>query len=111
MASGTTGRRAKGDPRGPFRQASDGMHSLRERVTKRYPPAANAVFWSAVVLPYTSLDFDSEEWHPWQLIDSAGYRSASLAESCLGVLARARHFLASKRSAGWFDRGLRPPYR
>jgi hypothetical protein len=97
------GKEPKGDPRGPFRQASDGMHSLRERLTKRYPAAGSAVFWSAVVLPYTSLDFRSEEWHSWQLIDSPRYRSASLAETCAAVLDRAREFLAGKRSAGWFD--------
>lgn len=103
------GREPKGDPRGPFRQAADGMHSLRERLTKRYPPAARAVFWSAVILPYTSLDFESEEWHAWQLIDSARYRSASLAASCMSVLASAREFLASKRSARWFDPGSPVP--
>lgn len=97
------GKEPKGDPRGPFRQASEGMHSLRERLAKRYPPAASAVFWSAVVLPYTSLDFESEEWHSWQLIESPRYRSASLAETCEAVLDRARGFLRAKRSAGWFD--------
>lgn len=97
------GKELKGDPRGPFRQASEGMHSLRERLHKRYPPAARAMFWSAVVLPYTSLDFESEEWHPWQLIDSARYRSTSLAACCLGVLDRARAFLAKAGSARWFD--------
>src|SRR5579862_721922 len=103
------GQEPKGDPRGPFRQASEGMHSLRVRLVKRYPPAASAVFWSAVILPYTSLDFHSEEWHPWQLIDSARYRSASLAESCQSVLDRAREFLASRGSAGWFDPEARVP--
>lgn len=97
------GKEPKGDPRGPFRQAADGMHSLRERLTKRYPPAGGAVFWSAVVLPYTSLDFQPAEWHAWQLIDSGLYRSASLAESCMKVLTSAREFLATKRTAGWFD--------
>lgn len=97
------GQEPKGDRRGPFRQASDGMHSLRERLVKRHPAVGSAVFWSAVVLPYASLDFQSEEWHPWQLIDSARYRSASLAESCQNVLARAREFLAAKPTAGWFD--------
>lgn len=96
------GQEPKGDPRGPFRQASDGMHSLRERLVKRYPAAGGVVFWSAVVLPYATLDFQSEEWHPWQLIDSARYRSGSLAESCQNVLARARDFLADKPTAGWF---------
>ncbi|MHB8718542.1 MAG: NERD domain-containing protein [Candidatus Dormibacteria bacterium] len=103
------GREPKGDPRGPFRQAAEGMHSLRERLARRYPPAASAVFWSAVVLPYTSLDFHSEEWHEWQLIDSPRYRSSSLAESCAGVLDRARSLLATKRSAGWFDPGSGSP--
>ncbi len=103
------GKDPKGDPRGPFRQAADGMHSLRERLTKRYPSAGKAVFWSAVILPYTSLDFQAEEWHSWQLIDGARYRSASLAESCARVLDRAREFLAGKRSAGWFDPDSRVP--
>lgn len=97
------GKEAKGDPRGPFWQAAEGMHSLRERLAKRCPAAGRAVFWSAVVLPYTSLDLESEEWHPWQLIDSARYRSASLAASCIDVLDRARHFLEGKDSARWFD--------
>lgn len=103
------GKEPKGEARGPFRQASEGMHSLRGRLTKRYPPAGSAVFWSAVVLPYTSLDFQSEEWHSWQLIDSPRYRSASLAETCAIVLDRAREFLGDKRSAGWFNPESRIP--
>ena len=97
------GTNPKGDPRGPFRQAAEGMHSLRERLAKRYPPTAGAVFWSAVVLLFTSLDFQSEEWHDWQLIDGSCYRTRSLAESCTTVLNRARGFLAEKRTAGWFN--------
>jgi hypothetical protein len=97
------GKEPKGDPRGPFRQASEGMHSLRARLAKRCPPAAKAVFWTAVVLPYASLDFESEEWHSWQLIDSARYRSAPLAASCADVLDRARRFLEDRESARWFD--------
>jgi hypothetical protein len=97
------GQNPKGDPRGPFRQASDAMHSLRKRLVRRYPAVGGAVFWSAVILPYTNLDFQSEEWHPWQLIDGSRYRSASLAESCQNVLASARDFLTQKPSAGWFN--------
>jgi hypothetical protein len=97
------GHEAKGNARSPFRQAAEGMHSLREVLRRRYPATAKMVFWSAVILPYTSLDFASEEWHSWQLIDGRHYRSASLADSCLGVLARARDFLTGRRSAGWFD--------
>ncbi len=97
------GKQPKGDPRGPFRQAAEGMHSLRQRVEKRFAPASKLLFWSAVCLPYTSLDFEAEEWHPWQLIDSGTYRSQSFATSCVRVLDRAREFLREKETARWFD--------
>lgn len=103
------GREAKGDPRGPLRQAAEGMHSLRERLKKRYPPSTRMVFWSAVCLPYTSLDFEAEEWHPWQLIDGNAYRAASLAASCEKVIDSAREFLHGRESARWFDPGLSVP--
>jgi AAA domain len=70
---------------------------------KEVPGCREGSLWSAVVLPYASLDFESEEWHPWQLIDSARYRSASLAASCTDVLDRAQRFLEGKQSARWFD--------
>ena len=103
------GRDAKGDPRGPFRQASDGMYSLRERLVKRRPQASRAVFWSAAIFPYTSLDFEPEEWHSWQVIDANRYRAGSLAASCLEVLDRARELLATRPSATWFDGGSEFP--
>jgi DNA replication protein DnaC len=97
------GKEPKGDPRGPFLQASEGMHSLRQRVEKRLSTASKILFWSAVCLPYTSLDFKAEEWHRWQLIDSVAYRAQSLAASCLQVLDRASEFLREKETARWFD--------
>jgi len=97
------GRQGKGDPRGPFRQASDGMHSLRERLATRRPESSKAVFWSAVVFPYTTFDFQPEEWHRWQIIDSGRYRAGSLATSCENILDLARKLLATKPSARWFD--------
>lgn len=105
------GKDARGEARGPFRQGADGMHSLRERLCKRRPELARVVFWSAVILPYTTLEFQPEEWHPWQLIDSARYRSSSLAASCARVLERARALLQTKETAGWFDPGARIPSR
>lgn len=99
----------RGDPRGPFRQAAEGMHSLRERLCRRRAALARIPFWSAVVLPYTSLDLEPEEWHEWQVIDSARYRSGSLAASCAEVMTRARSLLATKSTAGWFDPGARAP--
>jgi DNA polymerase III delta prime subunit len=97
------GRDDKGDPRGPFRQASEGMHSLRERLVRRRPESARAAFWSAVVFPYTPFNFEPEEWHSWQVIDTGRYRGGSLAASCEDILDRARALLAKTPSAQWFD--------
>lgn len=105
------GKDSRGDHRGPFRQAAEGMHSLRNRVVKRFAPASRMIFWSAVCLPYTSLDFPAEEWHPWQLIDSLTYRSGSLATSCLRVLDEAREFLRGRPTSGWFDPQANTPTR
>jgi len=103
------GREGKGDPRGPFRQAADGMHSLRERLVKRRPESSRAVFWSGVVFPYTAFEFEPEEWHRWQVIDSTRYRARSLAASCEDILDRARELLATKQSARWFDSSAAVP--
>jgi DNA polymerase III delta prime subunit len=103
------GRDEKGDPRGPFRQASDGMHSLRERLARRRPESTRVVFWSAVVFPYTTFTFEPEEWHWWQVIDSGRYRAGSFAASCEEIVDRARALLATKPSAQWFDPGAAFP--
>src|SRR6185437_13784882 len=45
-----------GDPRGPFRQASEGMHSIRARIAAKAPGLAGVVFWSAVAFPYVTFE-------------------------------------------------------
>lgn len=64
----------KGDPRGPFKQVSDSMHSIREYVVKQRPDLSRVVFWSAVVFPYVPFSDASNEWHSWQVIGSLGLR-------------------------------------
>src|SRR5260370_424354 len=58
------------DPRGPFKQASHAMHSLRKQLVARYPALSRVLFWSAVIFPYVPFQEQSGEWHPWQVIDS-----------------------------------------
>lgn len=96
-------------PRGPFRQASEATHSLREFVTKRAPQLGGILFWSAVCfthVPFT-LSFPAE-WHEWQVIDSADLRARPLSELIRAVLAHARS-LAVSRSNGWFDSASQQP--
>ena len=93
------------DPRGPFRQASEAMHSIRSRLLKRRPEFSNVLFWSAVVFPYLDFKFPSNEWHDWQVIDAEKFRRRPLSVSVEDVLKNAGNFLASCDTARWFKPG------
>jgi len=96
------GRDAQGDPRGPFRQASEAMHSLRSKIQRQCPQLSHVLFWSAVLFPYVEFSIASPEWHPWQVIDAAHFRSAPSSETILTVLENARDYLAATKTARWF---------
>jgi hypothetical protein len=96
-----------GEPRGPFKQAAEASHSLRESVTTRVAAAAGVPFWSAVALPYVSFDDRSPEWHDWQVIDKQVLSSRSLSDAIVGVLRGARTHLGG--STTWFDPGSPEP--
>lgn len=66
------GRDPKGDPRGPFKQASEAMHSLRKQVVQHDPALLRVLFWSAVAFPYVEFSAASDEWHSWQIINALG---------------------------------------
>jgi hypothetical protein len=93
------------DPRGPFRQASEAMHSIRKRLLKTRPDMAHIPFWSAVVFPYIDFKTSSNEWHDWQVIDAALFREYPLAASIENVLKSARAFLSTCPTARWFNTG------
>ena len=46
------GQGGSGDSRGPFRQASEGMHTLRRRVAAAFPRLRAMLFASAVLFPF-----------------------------------------------------------
>jgi hypothetical protein len=91
----------KPDARGPFRQASDAMHTLRQRIAKVRPDLANIVCWSAVIFPYVEFSARSDEWHEWQVIDAQRFRSGALPDLLRLVLLQARSYLHQKGEA-WF---------
>lgn len=94
------------DPRGPFRQASEAMHSIRNRLLRKRPDLAHVLFWSAVIFPYIDFKTSSNEWHNWQVIDAALFRQQPLSVSLENVLKSARAFLSTCESAKWFDTEL-----
>jgi len=102
------GRNPKPDKRGPFKQASEAMHSIRNRLLKKDRALAPVLFWSAVIFPYVEFGTSSGEWHPWQTIDSTGFRRKPMSSLILGVLEQARVLLKEK-DVGWFDETRNEP--
>jgi len=95
------GRKKQLDVRGPFKQASAAMHSLRKVVAKKNPQLAKVMFWSAVVLPYIPFSQRSQEWHDWQVIDAQRYNSLPMSALVSQVLNSASDF--ATRKTDWFD--------
>jgi hypothetical protein len=96
------GNEARGDPRGPFKQASEAMHSVRAQIERR-PDLRRVLFWSAVIFPYVRFTERSDEWHPWQVIDSQAFHASPLSELLNEVLDSARRFLVKQPGKRWFD--------
>lgn len=97
------------DSRGPFKQASEAMHSMRKRLSAHNPSLSRIPFWTAVIFPYAPFEIQSEEWHPWQVIDSRRFTSYSIGKLLEGVLEKARAIIVGKQSASWFRPALAEP--
>ena len=90
--------------KGPFRQASEAMHSIRKRVISSRPGLSGVLFWSAVIFPYLDFTIRSSEWLEWQVIDSKKMQSRGLSESIKHVLRCAREHISVK--AGSLSKAL-----
>lgn len=93
----------KGDSRGPFKQASEAMHSIRKHLLKARPDTAGILFWPAVVFPYVAFTITSGEWHHWQVIDRQAFTARPLASSLETILDHARLHLQEHTSSPWFN--------
>jgi hypothetical protein len=102
------GHNPKPDMRGPFKQAAQAMHSIRNRLLKQDRALVAILFWSAVIFPYLEFSISSGEWHPWQAIDSTGFRRKPVSLLILEVLEQARVLLRDK-GAYWFDETRNEP--
>jgi hypothetical protein len=102
------GRDAEPDHRGPFRQSSEAMHSLRARLARLHPELDGIPFWSAVCFPFLDFTETSAEWHSWQIIDRRAMEAQPIARLVAGVLDQARKLLVEHR-ARWFRPELGEP--
>jgi DNA polymerase III delta prime subunit len=101
---------AEGEPRGPFKQASEAMYSLRERVTKHRPHLKGVLFRSAVCFPFIEFTDEDEEWHSWQVLDKVRLGQRSIVDCVAAALRQARERAAGLRK-GWFDSSAGEPTR
>lgn len=97
------GTNPKSDAFGPFKQASDSMYSIRDRLLQRKPDLKDVVFYSGVIFPFVEVSTESEEWHRWQLIDGSTFISEPLGEQVEAILDRARVHMDRSKSAKWFN--------
>jgi len=100
-----------GEARGPFKQAAEAMHSLRERLAKAKPHLARVPFWSCVVFTHLPFRESSVEWHPWQVIDSGGMRSAPMGRLLRDMMSKARAHISASPHGGWLLPQSREPYQ
>jgi hypothetical protein len=96
------GKKKEKDARGPFKQVSDNMHSIRGYLEKNNKELSSIVFWSAVIFPYLSFSIVSPEWHRWQVIDVRSLLSRPISQLCRNILERGRALLKTRPASGWF---------
>jgi hypothetical protein len=93
----------EGDPRGPFKQVSESMHSIRERIARGAPGLSGVVFWSCVIFPYIEFGVESAEWHQWQVVDRRALSLRPVSVHLTDILRRARTLLGTTVTSRWFD--------
>ncbi|GCE12503.1 nuclease-related domain-containing DEAD/DEAH box helicase [Tengunoibacter tsumagoiensis] len=89
------------DTRGPFKQASQAMHSTRLKIFSRNKALSGILFWSAVIFPYVTFSAQSEEWHSWQVIDRTQFNARPLGVLLERILDEAHHFIKTKEKSIW----------
>lgn len=93
-----------GDKRGPFKQVSENMHSIREYLSSQNPVFGKFIFSSAVVFPFIPFKITSLEWHQWQIIDSNCFESKPASQIFSNVLEQSEKHLMEKTGLNWLEK-------
>jgi len=96
------------DTRGPFKQVSQAMHSIRKKLVSRDRSLSGILFWSAVIFPYIPFVVQSEEWHSWQVIDHTRFETHSIGVLLEEVLDNAHTFISENTSTIWISGYAQP---
>ncbi len=96
------------DTRGPFKQASQAMHSIRKKLVAHDRSLSGVLFWSAVIFPYVPFAVQSEEWHSWQVIDHTRFTTRPIGVLLEQVLDHARAFISDNTGMAWIPGHAEP---
>lgn len=96
------------DTRGPFKQASQAMHSIRKKLVAHDRSLSGVLFWSAVIFPYVPFAVQSEEWHSWQVIDQIRFKARPVGVLLEWILDHARTFINENPGTAWTPRSAEP---
>ena len=97
---------------GPFRQASQAAHSIRQYLSLKDSSLASLVFHSAVL--FTEVDFadKSLEWEPWQIIGRTEFLRQPISSLVTRVLEAAHSQCRSRKPVpAWYGSQSRPTLR
>lgn len=97
---------------GPFRQASQAAHSIRQYLALKDSSLASLVFHSAVL--FTEVDFadKSLEWEPWQIIGRTEFLRQPISSLVTRVLETAHSQCRSRKPVpAWYGSQSRPTLR
>jgi hypothetical protein len=97
---------------GPFRQASQAGHSIRQYLAGKDPSLGPLLFHSAVL--FTEVDFAdrSLEWEPWQIIGRSDFLRQPISTLVTRVLEGAHSQCRSRMPApAWYGSQSRPTVR
>lgn len=84
------------DRKGPFKQASGAMHSIRDYLEGCDRSYSNVLTWSAVAFTGTPFKIRSPEWHDWQVIDRDRITSTPISRIVRSILAEGSKHLSGK---------------
>jgi hypothetical protein len=97
---------------GPFRQASQAAHSIRQYLSHKDPTLGSILFHSAVL--FTEIDFadKSLEWEPWQIIGRTDFFRKPISSIITRALEAAHSQCRARRPMPtWYGNQSRPTVR
>lgn len=97
---------------GPFRQASQAAHSIRQYLAHKDPSLGSVLFHSAVLFTEINFADKSLEWEPWQVIGRNDFLRQPISAVVTRVLEAAHSQCRARRPMpAWYGNQSRPTVR